>query len=581
MTELEDIVMKKTKQEVSKRKVLVTAALPYINNVPHLGHIVGSHLPADIFARYCRTKGYDVMFVGGSDDNGTPAVIAAREIGVDIDTFEDKVYGEHKKIYDWFGISYDNFSRTSRPVHHQTTLDFFKRIQENGYISEGKLESFYCPKDDRFLPDRYVKGSCPKCGNPESFGDQCEKCGTFLETKELESPKCTLCGTTPYLKESNHLFLRLDKLSDQTEKWLNTKEGVWRPQVLNQALGWIKEGLLPRCITRDLEQGVKVPVKGFEDKVFYVWFDAPIGYISATKEAAPDRWEEFWKGSDSEIFHFLGKDNIPFHTIFWPSMLLANGEFKLPHQVVGLQYLNYEGGKFSKSKKRGVFCESLVKSGLDADVMRSYLTFLIPEGNDTEFRWSDFQSRVNDEVIGSFANFVNRTVSFAYSKLDGNISRPTSSRISDADRAFADTIAEKRKEVEEHLEKAELRDAFGKILSISREGNKYFDHNAPWKLIKEDRARTNDVIYNCLSLCRTLAVLSSPYVPKASQKIWDQLSLEGKVDNPGNWDDSKAADTQRSYDVKKPEILFKKITPESVEELKTIASNPIDLKELF
>ena len=351
-------------------KILVTAALPYINNLPHLGHIVGSHLPADIFARYCRSKGMDVMFVGGSDDNGTPAVLAAKELGVDIETFERKTYEIHKKIYDWFEISYDNFSRTSRPVHHATTIEFFNKIKENGFISEKTMDSFYCEQDERFLPDRYVKGNCPSCGYDEAFGDQCEKCGSFLE--DLLDPKCTLCGKPPVIKQSNHLFLDLDKVSENLESWLESKKLSWAPQVVNQALSWIKSGLKPRCITRDLEHGIKVPVKGYEDKVFYVWFDAPIGYISATKESTPE-WESYWKNRDSKIFHFLGKDNIPFHTIFWPGMLIANGEFNMPYKVVGLQYLNYGGKKFSKSKKRGVFCEGLMESKLDPEIMLSLI----------------------------------------------------------------------------------------------------------------------------------------------------------------------------------------------------------------
>ncbi|MEI6732299.1 MAG: methionine--tRNA ligase, partial [archaeon] len=489
------------KNKTGKR--LVTAALPYINNVPHLGHIVGSHLPADIFARYCRLIGHETLFVGGSDDNGTPAVLAAKEIGVDIEKFEDVVFTWHKKVYDWFNISYDNFSRTSRPIHHETTVDFFKKIQENGFITKGKLNQYFCEKDERFLPDRYIKGSCPNCG-ASANGDQCEKCGRFIETKDLVSPECALCGSVPKLKESKHLFLALDKLSDKISDWLETKEGTFRPQVLNLARGWIKEGLRPRCITRDLEQGIKVPVKGFEDKVFYVWFDAPIGYISATKEATPDRWEEYWKNPKSQIYHFLGKDNIPFHTIFWPGMLIANQEFNLPTQVVGLQYLNLEGGKFSKSQKRGIFCDKLLESDLNPDVLRAYSISVIPESNDTEFKWADLQRRTNDDLIGTYANFFNRTLSFINNKCNGKL-RGYQAELTDVDRNLLEQIPIRVKEIEDHLEKAEIRDAYSSFLALAKEGNRYFDYTAPWKLIKEDPDRTDFVLGMCAEVCRVLA----------------------------------------------------------------------------
>ena len=284
---------------------LITAALPYINNVPHLGHIVGSHLPADIFARYCRARGYDVIFIGGTDENGSTSEIAAEQIGVGIKEFCDKLYEEHKKVYDWFGISYDNFSRTSRQIHHQTTQDFFMKVYENGFVSKGKIKVFYSPSEDRFLPDRYVKGTCPKCGYDSANADQCEKCTAVLDGGQLLNPRSAINGERVEVKEVEHLFLRLDKLSDDLKKWILSKKN-WRPQVSNLALGWIKEGLKERCITRDLKHGVRVPLKGFEDKVFYVWFDAPIGYISSTKEGFPDRWKDFWE-KDSKIYHFLGK----------------------------------------------------------------------------------------------------------------------------------------------------------------------------------------------------------------------------------------------------------------------------------
>ena len=362
---------------MAKEKRLITSALPYINNIPHLGHIVGSHLPADIFARYCRTKGYETVFIGGTDENGSTSEIAASSIGVEIKEFSDKLHNEHKKIYEWFNISYDNFSRTSKPIHHQTTQEFFKVIYKNGFITPGKMNVFYSEEEKMFLPDRYVKGTCPKCGYEDATGDQCEKCTSMLDSTQLLNPKSVTTNSPVVIKESQHLFLRLDKLSKKVEAWIK-KQKTWRSQVKALALGWIKEGLRERCITRDLKHGVSVPLKGYENKKLYVWFDAPIGYISATKEATKD-WSSFWQKKNAKIYNFLGKDNIPFHTIFFPAMILAHGKFNLPYNVIGLQYLNYEGGKFSKSKKIGVFCEKLPDSGIDVDVMRGYLTFVIPE----------------------------------------------------------------------------------------------------------------------------------------------------------------------------------------------------------
>ncbi len=398
-------------------KRLITAALPYVNNIPHLGHIVGSHLPGDIFARFCRLKGYDILYIGGTDEHGTPSLLEAKKQNIPLNKFCTRIYKEHVKIYKWFNISYDNFSRTSKPIHHKLTQEFFKEVHKNGYISEGTIKQFYSEKDKMFLPDRYVTGTCKFCKYEHARGDQCEKCGKVLDTNTLLNPKSTLSGTKPIIKESKHLFLKTDKLSPKLNSWLK-KQTHWRHQVLNLALSWIKEGLKERCITRDLENGVKVPLEGYEDKVFYVWFDAPIGYISSTKEHT-EKWESYWKDKDSKIYHFIGKDNIPFHSIFWPASLIANKEYNLPHNVVGLQYLNYEGGKFSKTHKRGVFCENIPKTGINPDILRAYLTFVIPETDDTEFKWSDFESRVNADLIGNFGNFINRTLTFIDSKLNG------------------------------------------------------------------------------------------------------------------------------------------------------------------
>lgn len=559
---------------------LITAALPYINNVPHLGHIVGSHLPADIFARYCRLRGYETLFVGGTDENGSTSEIAAEEIGVNIDTFSNKLNKEHKRIYDWFNISYDNFSRTSNPLHHRTTQEFFKKIYKNGFVIKGKMKVFYSPEEKRYLPDRHTKGTCAKCGYKDANADQCEKCAAVLDVTQLLHPRSALSGKPVEVREVQHLFFRLDKLSEKLKNWLKEKT-YWRSQVTSIAFGWMREGLKKRCITRDLKHGIKVPLEGFRNKVFYVWFDALIDYISATKEADPENWEKFWKEKNTKIYHFLGKDNIPFHTIFWPAMLMAHGEFNLPYYVVGLQYLNYEGEKFSKSKKIGIFCENLPKTGLDSDILRAYLTFIIPELRDTEFKLEDFQNRINSEIVGNYGNFIHRTLSFIYDKLGKKIKRPSETELTESDRKLLETIRKKIKKIEGYFEKVHLRSAFLEILSLSSDGNKYFNDNEPWNTIKKDFIRTNHILYLCANLCRTLAILIQVYLPDTSRRIWEQLNLKGEVEEKGIWNTVAGLNLPAHHIINKPHILFNKLDDKNMRRFKKIVSGTKPLKEFF
>ena len=570
--------MEKNNKTKQKNRRLITAALPYINNVPHLGHIVGSHLPADIFARYCRSKGYETFFVGGTDENGSTSEIAAFKLNIPIDKFSDRLYKEHKKIYDWFEISYDNFSRTSRPIHHETVKSFFKIMYKKGFIEKNKMKVFYSPKEDMFLPDRYVIGECPKCGYADASGDQCEKCTSVLDPSQLKNPKSTISGGKLEIKETEHLFLKLDKLSPKLKKWIESQE-LWREQVKKLAMSWINDGLKPRCITRDLKHGVSVPLKEFEKKVLYVWFDAPIGYVSSTKEVTKD-WEKFWKDKKSKIYNFLGKDNIPFHTIFWPGMVIAHGEFNLPENVIGLQYLNYEGKKFSKSKGVGVFCERLPEIGLEPDIWRHYLTQVIPETSDSEFKWKDFQERVNSELIGNYGNYVNRVLNFIYTKLDGKIIKPSNKELKEIDKELLSKIIEKKKVIEKLLEKAELRKAYSEILELSSEGNKYINDCEPWVVIKENPKRANDIFYNSTYLLKALAILFAPYIPETSKKVWKQLNLPGSPLSQGVWEDIEK-DFGKEHKIGKPELLFKKLEDKQIEEYKKITSQGTDLQELF
>ncbi|MGY4884878.1 MAG: methionine--tRNA ligase [Nanobdellota archaeon] len=573
--------MEKTKKNNEKKteRRLITAALPYINNIPHLGHIVGSHLPADIFARYSRSKGYETLFIGGSDENGSPCELAAEKIGVPIKEFLDKLHEEHKKIYDWFEISYDNFSRTSRPVHHKTTQEVFKKIYDNKYISTGKIKVFYSSKENRFLPDRYVVGTCPKCGYTEANGDQCEKCTTMLNPTELINPKSTMTGSEVEIREVEHLFLDLKKLSPKLKTWIS-KQKHWRTQVSSLALGWINEGLKPRCITRDLKHGVPVPLKGFEDKVFYVWFDAPIGYVSSTKEVSKD-WEKYWKDKNTKTYQFLGKDNIPFHTIFWPGIILAYGDFILPYQVVGLQYLNYEGGKISKSKKRGVFCERLPDLGVNPDVWRAYLTQLIPETSDSEFKWKEFQERINSDVIGNLGNFYNRTFTFIKNNLNGEIRKPSEKELDKNDKILLNSIKEQSKKITQALEKCEIRKAFSELLMLSSSGNKYFNETEPWVLVKTNPERASKRLYLCASLARALCILSSPFIPNISESAWHQLNLPNSPSEKGIWDSADSLIIPDKHKIGTPQRLFNIIKDEDIQKYKEIVANPTELEELF
>ncbi len=563
-----------------KQRILVTSALPYVNNVPHIGNIVGSHFPADIFARFCRLKGYETLFVGGSDENGTPSEVTALKLGITPKELCDKLYFVHKKIYEWFGISYDIFSRTSSKTHHETTQEFFKKIYENGYVSVGKLKLPYCSKDKMYLPDRYVEGVCPYCGYEKARGDQCEKCTRLLDPEELKNLKCIICGSKPEIREVEHLFLNLDKLSGKLEKWIKSNKH-WKEQVRNLALGWIKIGLKPRCITRDLKWGVKVPLKGFEDKIFYVWFDAPIGYVSFVKEyfkekENPEKWKEFWQNPETKIYHFIGKDNIPFHTVFWPAILIANGEYNLPYQVAGLQYLNYEGDKISKSKGWGVFCEKLPELDINPDLWRFYLTFLIPESKDSEFTWKEFEERINNDLVSNLGNFIHRTLTFLNKYFKGKV--PEQGEFNEKDNELIKRIKETPEKVEKLINEIKLRDGLREILVLSSEGNKYFQENEPWKLVKENKERANTVIYLCANLCRSLAILISPYLPLSSEKLWDLLNLS---DSEKKWEEASELKLKPNHKIKTPEILFEQLTKEKIDKIKKIATKPTELKEFF
>jgi len=525
-----------------------------VNNVPHIGHIVGCHLPADIFARFQRLFGNECIFIGGTDEHGTPSEVQAQKLGITPKELCDKLYQVHKKVYDWFNLSYDNFTRTSKPLHHEITRKFFLKIYENGYVEEREVELPFCPKCERVLPDRYVTGTCPYCGYEGARGDQCEHCTKLLSPNELVDPKCVICSSSPVFKKFKHLFLRLDKLEGKIREWIESQEH-WSLPVKNAALGWLKEGLKPRSITRDLKWGVKVPLKGWEDKVFYVWFDAPIGYITGAKELGK---EDFWKG-EARIYHFIGKDNIPFHTVWWGGMLIANGEYSLPYQVVGLQYLNYEGRKISKSKKWGVFCEKLPKTDIPPDVWRFYLAHLIPETRDSEWKWEEFKEKVNKELVGNVGNFINRVVSFTHSNFGGRLEK------TELDEGVIERCDELVDRIREEIEKVHIRKALKLCLEISDLGNKYFQEKKPWE------TKDKKVIYTCANIVKKLAICLWPFLPESMEKVANAFGFELK------WEEVKRELGGKS--IKKLPPLFPQL--KDIERLKEVVTKPTPLEDYF
>ena len=530
-----------------KEKRLITAALPYTNNVPHIGNIVGSHLPADIFARYCRLNSYDTILIGGTDEHGTASEIAAQKLGITCKKLCDFYFKIHKDIYDWFNISYDNFSRTSRPIHNKTVQEFFRKMYKNKYLTERIVKIPFCTTCKRSLADRYIIGTCPYCKYEEAKGDQCEKCGKLLEPENLINPICSVCKkNTIKFSEKKHLFFDLEKLEKKLKTWIS-KNKTWRKQTRSVAEAWIKDGLKPRDITRELNWGVNLPIKGYENKKIYVWAEAAIGYISATKEWNKTKWKSYWKGKNSRIYHFIGKDNIPFHTILFPAELIAEGTFNLPYNVIGLQYLNYENNKFSKSKGHGIFCENLPSAGIEPDYWRFYLSFIIPETGDSEFLWKDFQNRINSDLISNLANFVNRTLSFVWKNFKGEVSGKI-------DRKFQAKVNKEIKNISNLYEKVELRDALKQILKLSDFGNKYFQENEPWK------DKNKDVLYNCTNLCKVLGLLIQPYTPEISSRILKMLNCKEK--------DWKKINNFNIKKINRPSILLNRLDDKKIEELK-------------
>ena len=542
------------------RRTMVTAALPYANGPVHIGHLAGVYVPADIYVRYLRLKGEDVVFVGGSDEHGVPITIKAKKEGVTPQDIVDRYHKIIKESFEGLGISFDVYSRTTSKVHAQTASDFFKKLYDKGEFVEKTTMQYYDEDAHQFLADRYIVGTCPHCGNTRAYGDQCEACGTSLNATDLIDPKSAITGNVPVLRETKHWYLPLDKWEPRLRQWILEEHKEWRPNVYGQCKSWLDLGLQPRAVSRDLDWGVPVPVEGAEGKVLYVWFDAPIGYISNTKELLPDDWEKYWKDKDSRIVHFIGKDNIVFHCIIFPAMLMADGSYQLPDNVPANEFLNLEGDKISTSRNWAVWLnEYLEDLPGKQDVLRYVLTANAPETRDNDFTWKDFQARNNNELVAILGNFVNRTLVLTHKYFDGIV--PACGELTDYDRASLNEFADVKATLEKYLDTFRFRDAQKEAMNLARIGNKYLADTEPWKLAKTDMARVATILNLSLQITANLAIAFEPFLPFMSKKLRTILGMhEFSWNALGSVDILSAGAT-----IGQPELLFEKIGDEVVE----------------
>ncbi|WP_417939064.1 methionine--tRNA ligase [Flavobacterium sp. RS13.1] len=574
------------------KRYTITAALPYTNGPIHIGHLAGVYVPADIYSRYLRLQGKDVAFICGSDEHGVAISMKAKKEGVTPQEVIDKYDGIIRKSFADFGISFDNYSRTSAKIHHETAQEFFRTLYDNGDFIEEVTEQLYDAKADQFLADRFVVGTCPKCDNPEAYGDQCEKCGSSLNATDLINPKSTITGETPVLKSTKHWFLPLDRYDAFLREWiLEGHKNDWKTNVYGQVKSWIDAGLEPRAVTRDLDWGIDVPVEGAEGKKLYVWFDAPIGYISSTKEWAAREgkdWEPYWKNQDTKLVHFIGKDNIVFHCIIFPAMLKAEGSYILPDNVPANEFLNLEGNKLSTSKNWAVWLHEYLEEFPDKqDVLRYALTSNAPETKDNDFTWKDFQARNNNELVAILGNFVNRVAVLINKNYDGVI--PTPNEFTEIDEATLNELKAYPAVISSSIERYRFREALGELMNVARLGNKYLADEEPWKVIKVDPERVKTQLYVALQIAAALSVLAEPFLPFTSAKISKILNFKDlkehfkgfskylKENHPGAtdvilgktlcWNDiSENSDLiPAGHKINESELLFNKIEDEEIQ----------------
>ncbi len=542
------------------KRTLVTTALPYANGPVHIGHLAGVYVPADIYVRYLRAKGQEVMFIGGSDEHGVPITIKAKDEGVTPQDIVDRYHNIIKKSFEELGISFDIYSRTTSDTHHETAADFFRKLYDKGEFVEKTSMQLYDEKAGQFLADRYVTGTCPHCGNERAYGDQCEACGTSLNATDLKNPKSAITGNVPVLRETKHWYLPLDKWEPKLRQWILEEHKEWKPNVYGQCKSWLDMGLQPRAVSRDLDWGIPVPVEGAEGKVLYVWFDAPIGYISNTKELLPDQWEKWWKDPETRMLHFIGKDNIVFHCIVFPAMLMAEGSYNLPDNVPANEFLNLEDDKISTSRNWAVWLhEYLEELPGKQDVLRYVLTANAPETKDNNFTWKDFQARNNSELVAILGNFVNRAMVLTHKYFDGKV--PACGELQEIDKCVIDEIKESIQALEADMERFHFRDALKSAMNIARAGNKYLADTEPWKLAKTDMPRVQTILNLSLQICANLAIAFEPFLPFMSADLRAQLHM-GQLP----WQKLGSFDLlPENSDIDSPHLLFEKIEDSVVE----------------
>ena len=540
------------------KRYLITAALPYANGPLHIGHLAGVYVPADVYVRYLKGRGRDVIWICGSDEHGVPITIRAQKEGCSPQEVVDKYHALIKKSFEDFGIEFSIYSRTSKPIHYQTAQEFFLKLYESGVFVEQESDQYFDPEANQFLADRYISGTCPHCQNPNAYGDQCERCGTSLNATDLINPKSTISGAKPILKKTKHWYLPLDKYQPFLENWILKEHPEWKVNVLGQCRSWFDAGLHPRAVSRDLPWGVPVPLEGAEGKVLYVWFDAPIGYISATKELTPD-WETYWKSEDTKMVHFIGKDNIVFHCIVFPTMLHAHGDYILPDNVPANEFLNLEGEKLSTSRNWAVWLhEYLEEFPGKQDALRYALMANLPETKDNDFTWKDFQTRNNSELVGILGNFFNRAVVLAEKYFEATVPQP--SGLDAEETELLEQIPRQREAIAEAIEAYRFRDALKEYMQLARLGNKYLADREPWKVIKTDKERVAGIVYVALQLAGALAVLGRPFLPFAVRKMEAMLQLPATT-----WDELTTTVLSAGHKLGVSALLFERIEDAAIE----------------
>ena len=542
---------------MNPKRFLVTTALPYANGPIHIGHVAGAFLPADIYVRFLRSKKKDVILIGGSDEHGVPITIRAKQEGITPQNIVDKYHELNKRNLLDFGISFDIFSRTTKQIHKETSSDFFKTLLDKGLLKEKESEQYYDEEVKQFLADRYIRGKCPKCGYEEAYGDQCEGCGTSLSPDELINPHSYLSGSKPVLKKTKHWYFPLGDYQNWLEKWILEDHKEWKINVYGQCKSWLEQGLKDRAVTRDLDWGVPVPVEDAQGKVLYVWFDAPIGYISATKELAAERgfdWKQYWQNEETKLVHFIGKDNIVFHCVMFPAMLKAHGGFILPDQVPANEFMNLEGAKISTSRNHAVWLDDYLKNFPgQQDVLRYVMCSEMPETKDADFRWETFKNKNNNELVATFGNFVNRVFSLINMYYDGFI--PALGNLQDLDKNLFDEVDGLIEKIEQNIENFKFKEGLNFWMEIARKGNKYMTEAEPWKVQKIDPERVKTILNVALQIVAKLAVTGFPFMPFTCEKLFTMLNIENL-----SWDDVKKNEIlEANLKICKPEILFNKM----------------------